>query len=405
MKGAWYFNRSVWDHSARAYKLVRESKLDKDKVGTWLYQRGCAEASSGDGEAVTTLTSFIELNSADERAPMAQLQRALVRLKLDDLNNALTDFEEVAVKAAGTENGETAAYNAARVRGIKQDFPGMVKGFTKFLADYPKTRAAAEANYWIGTGSYQLQKYPDCLAPLRTARSLDGKSYYQDGSLMIIAALAALQDMDALIPEVDAYLKVNMEKRISPDILRWLGMTLFRERKDFAKAARYLGFVVSFQDPDKTPADIWAAHGECLLEIRDYTGSIAALDNHLKSEQRPQPRARTFLLRGRAQFGAGKLEDAAKSVEEGLNIERENLIAAQLHMLSGDISVAGKRTQEAVSSYNNVRSTWEDPVLTPTAICKMIAILSKSTVAKDLAESELLKKELEERFPKFQAPK
>ena len=100
VKGAWYFNRSVWDHSAKAYKVVREAKLDKDKVATWLYQRGCAEASSGDKDAVSTLTSFLAGNVDDERAPMAQLQRALVRLKLDDLTNALSDFDEVAKKTA-----------------------------------------------------------------------------------------------------------------------------------------------------------------------------------------------------------------------------------------------------------------------------------------------------------------
>jgi tetratricopeptide (TPR) repeat protein len=405
VKGAWYFNRSVWDAAARAYKNVRESKLDKDKVATWLYQRGCAEASAGDRDAVVTLTLFLEKQGGDPRAPMAQLQRALARLKLDDLGNALTDFDEVAKKAAGTESGETAAYNAARVRGMRQDFAGMVAAFTKFLADYPKTRAAAEANYWIGTGSYQLQKYAECLEPLRTARSLDARSYFQDASLMLIAALAALQDIDGLIPEVDAYLKANTEKRISPDILRWLGMTLFHEKKEYAKAARYLGFVVTFQEPERTAPEIWAAHGESLLEIRDFEGAIAALDNFLKTENRPQSRARAYLLRGRAQFLMGKAEDAAKSVEEGLSIERENLIAAQLHMLAGDISAATSRSKEAVSSYNTVRVTWEDPVLTPSATSKMIALLSKSSEAKDRDEAESLKKELERRYPKFQRPR
>lgn len=67
--------------------------------------------------------------------------------------------------------------------------------------------------------------------------------------------------------------------------------------------------------------------------------------------------------------------------------------------------MAGNRAQEAASSYNNVRTTWEDPVLTPTAISRMIGILSKSTVAKEKEEAESLKKELAEHFPKFQQPK
>lgn len=405
VKGAWYFNRSVWDAAARAYKGVRPAKLEKEKVATWLYQRGCAEASSNDKDAITTLTSFIEQNAADARAPMAQLQRAIARLKLDDLTNALNDFEEVAKKAAGTETGETAAYNAARVRGIRQDFPGMVAGFQKLVTDYPKTRAAAEANYWIGTGNYQLQKYEACLEPLRTARSLDGKTYFQDATLMLIAALAALQKIDALIPEVDTYLKASMEKRISPDILRWLGLTLFRERKDYARAARYFGYVVAYSDPEKTAPEIWAAHGECLLEIGDFAGAIAALDNYLKTEQRPLSRARAFLLRGRGFFRLNKSEEASRSVADGLDIDRETLVAAQLHMLAGDIAAADNRGKEAVSSYNNVRRLWEDPVLMPTATWKMIGVLRKSKDPKDQAEAEALEKELKERYPKFQPPR
>ncbi|HWB02546.1 MAG TPA: tetratricopeptide repeat protein [Verrucomicrobiales bacterium] len=405
VKGAWYFNRSSWDVAAQAYKQVRETKLEKEKVATWLYQKGCAEASSGDRDAVLTLGSFIEKNPEDERVPMAQLQRGLVRLKLEDLTNALADFETVAKKAAGTETGETAAYNAARVKGIKQDFPGMVAAFTKFLADYPKTKASAEANYWIGTGNYQIQKYKECLAPLRTARTQDARAYYQDAGLMLIAALTALKDVEALIPEVDAYLKSGLPKRISPDILRWLGLTLYRERKDYAKTARYLSFVVTFQEPEKTAPEIWAVHGECLLEIKDYAGAISALDNELKAEQRPPQRARAFLLRGRAQYHMGHYEEAAKSVEEGLSIDRESLVAAQLHLLAGDIAAAGNRLKEAVSSYNNVRVTWEDPVFTPTALAKMYAILIKSSDAKEKSEGEAMKKELAQRYPKFHVPR
>ncbi len=405
VKGAWYFNRSVWDMAAKAYKNVRGQKLDKEKQITWLYQRGCAEASSGDGEAVATLSSFLQAAPEDERAVMAQLQRGLVRMKLDDLANALSDFEEVAAKAAGTESGETAAYNAARVKGSRQDIPGMIAGFTKLLEDYPKTRAAAEANYWIGTGNYQQEKYKECLAPLRTARSLDGKLYFQDASLMIIAALAAQQDVDALIPEVDAYLRSGTEKKISTDILRWLGITLFRERRDYARAARYLGYVVTFQEPEKTAPDLWAAHGECLLEIKDYAGSISALNHYLQAEQRPAQRARAFLLRGRGQFSLKQYDDAAKSVEEGLAIERETLVAAQLHLLSGDISAAQKRRSEAISSYTAVRVTWEDPVLTPTAIARIISFLSDSKEPDDIAEVKARRKELAERFPKFELPR
>lgn len=405
VKGSYYFNRSVWDAAARSFKPVRLDKLEKEKAATLLYQKGCAEASSSDKDAVTTLSNFIEQNPQDERVTMAQLQRAIFRMKTDDLGNALVDFDEVAKRTPGTEAGETASFNAARIRGIKQDFAGMVAGFQALLKDYPKTKAAAEANYWVGTGSYQLQKYKDCVEPLRAARTLDGRTYYTDATLMLIAALAALEDVDALLPEVDAYLKTASDKKISPDILTWLGMKLFRERRDYAKCARYLGFVVNFAEPAKTAVEVWAAHGESLLEIKDYTGAIMALDNFLLAETRPAPRARAFLLRGRAQFGLKRYEEVAKSIEEGLNIDRETLVAAQLHMLAGDTASIQGQVKEALSSYVLVKTTWEDPLLTPTAMAKMAALYEQSTEAADKAESEKLRKELATRFPRFQLPK
>ena len=279
----------------------------------------------------------------------------------------------------------------------------MVTGFTKFLTDYPKTRAAAEANYWIGAGNYQLQKYKECLEPLRTARQLDAGAYFQDASLMLIAALTVMKDVDAIVPEVDAYLKATTTKKIGPDILRWLGVTLFRENKDYTRAARYLNLIATFSEPEKTSPDIWAILGESLLEIKDYAGAIKSLDYFLAAEQRSGPKARAYLLRGRAQYQLARYDDAAKSVEEGLILERETLVAAQLHLLSGDIAAIRHRTREAVSSYNVVRATWEDPVLTPTAIWKMSVLLSKSADAKEKAEGESMKKELEDRYPKFKA--
>jgi TolA-binding protein len=405
VKGSFYFNRSTWDAAARAFKPVRTEKLEKDKAATLLYQRGCAEASCLDKDAITTLSTFIEQNPQDERAVMAQLQRAVVRMKSDDLGNALTDFEEVAKKAVGTESGETATFNAARVRGIRQEFPGMVAGFQSLLQNYPKTRAAAEANYWIGTGSYQLQKYKDCLEPLRAARQLDAKTYYIDATLMLIAALTALEEIDALLPEVDAFLKTNSEKKISSDILRWLGMKLFRERRDYAKCARYLGFVVTFTEPAKTAPDVWAAHGESLLEIKDYAGAIMALDNFLATTQPPAVRARTFLLRGRAQYGLAKYDDVEKSVEEGLDIDRETLVAAQLHLLAGDVAAAKNQLTEAVSSYGLVTNAWEDPVLTPTAMARLAGAKERRGEGQDKAEAEQLKKDLATRYPRFQLPK
>ena len=405
-KGSWYFNRSVWDAAARAYAAVRVDKLDPQRQATCLYQRGWSEASSGAKEAPETLTSFLEKFPDDERAPFATLQRGMARLKANDTANALADFESLVVSMAGSETGETALHQSALVKGTRQDFTGMVAAFRKLLADYPNTSHKAEAHYWIGAGSYQLQKYADCIAPLGEARSLDAKTYAQEASLMLIGAHAAIKDVDGMVKEVDAYLdNRTMQKPVPPDLLRWLGLTLFRERRDFRHTARYLAFVANHDDPSQTDPDVWLALGESLVEINEPAAAVRALDAHLKVEQRKPQRARSFLYRARALAALGDLENARASIASGFELDRETLLAAQLHMLSGDIASRSGLATEAASSYNNVRMTWEDPVLTPTAIHRMILLLSKSTTADDRAKVEDLKKELASKYPRFQPPK
>ena len=403
VKGAYYFNRSIWDAAARAYKGVRAGKLEPEKAATLLYQRGCAEASSGDKDAVSTLSSFLEKNSTDPRAIMAQLQRGLARLKQEDLANALNDFTEISSRAAGTETGETASYHAARVRGMKQDFAGMVSGFQRLLADYPKTQAAAEAHYWIGAGTYKLGNFAECIEPLQTARTMDAKTYFEEAGLMIIGALVAPKekDLDALVKEVDSYLAVKTVKKISPDILTWLAMTLFKEKKDYIRTASYLTPVVDFGKPENTPVDVWQTYGEALLEIKSYEPAVGALETHLKLETRPAQKARSWLLHGKALLALNRLDDAAKSVDEGLTLDKTTLLAAQLNLLSGDVDTARGNMTSAISSYNLVRLSWEDPRITPTAMSRQAALLKQSQDPEKVKEGEQMEANLKKHYPAF----
>ena len=405
-RGSWYFNRTVWEAAASAYGSVRLDKLEPARAANYLYQRGWSEASAGSKEAVTTLSQFLEKYAEDERAPIIQLQRGMARLKIGDTANALTDFEDLVTRTAGTETGETALYQASLVKGTRQDFTGMVASFQKLIADYPKTRFLGEARYWIGAGLYQLQKYADSIEPLTEARRLDSRTYQQDASLMLIGAHAALKDIDGMVKEVDAFLNnPAMQKPVPKDLLRWLGVTLYRERKDYPHTARYLAFVANHDDPAQTDPDIWLALGESLVEVKENAAALRALDALLKIEERKPQRARSFLLRGRALLGLNDLEEARKSVDSGLEIDRETLIAAQLHLLSGDVASRSNLPVEAVNSYNLVRNVWEDPVLTPTAIHRMIVLLDRSKDAEDKKKSADLKKELASKYPRFQAPK
>ncbi len=403
IKGAFFFNKSVWSSAAKAYKGVRTAKLEPGKIATLLYQKGCAEAACGDKEATATLSDFLAKNPTDERAAMAQLQRGLSRLKQEDVANALNDFIEVASRAAGTQIGETATYQAARVRGMRQDFAGMVEGFDRLLKEYPSTKAVAESQYWIGVGNYKLGKYKECLEPLKTARTMDAKSYVEETSLMIIGALVAEpeKDLDAIVKEVDLFINAKTEKKLGADILTWLGMTLFKEKKDYTRTSKYLGLVAEFNKPTNTPLEVWQTYGEAMIEIGNFESSVAALDIHIKQDEKPLAKARSWLLKGRALYALNKLELASKSVDEGLTIDKETLLAAQLNLLSGDIDAKRGNVNSAISSYNLVRTTWEDPQITPSAMARQAALLKKSGQPTQIKEGEAMEQELKRLFPRY----
>ena len=403
VRGAYYFNRSVWEQAAESYQRVRDGKLEPDKLATYLYQRGYAESSCGDKEAGATLTKFIEKNPQDDRLPMAIQQRGLAELKTEDYAGALRDFELVGTKYPKSTVAESAGYHAAKVKGIKQDYFGMVATFQKLLTDFPGTKVAPEAWYWIGTGFFQQQKWKEAVEPLRTARDKDLKAYYTDATLMIIGALTAQKEIEPLMLEVDGYLKGTQEKKIAPDILRWLGRTVY-ERRDYRAASRYLSLVVGYDDPRSTPPDLWKILGESQIENGSSESAIVALDHHLASEPAAQDKVRSLLFRGRGYFALGKESEAIKSAEAGLDLDKESLLSVQLRLLLGDIAMRANRLNEAISSYGAVMLGWEDPTFTPLAMSKLITAYEKSGDAAAAAKAEDVKAQLLKRFPRFQTP-
>ncbi|RYD37918.1 MAG: outer membrane protein assembly factor BamD [Verrucomicrobiaceae bacterium] len=407
VRAVFYYNRGVWKAAAESYGKVREQKLEPERLANFLFQKGFAEASDGDREALSTLTTFINKYPDDERLSGALLQRGLASLKFEDMNGALKDFQTVKDKYPKSDSAESAAYHAAKARRLKQDYAGAVEDYRAFLVNYPDTRVKPEVNYWIGTGLFMQHKYADCLEPLRTARNLDPKTYFRDVSLMLINALSQLassspQELDLLMAEVDSYMKGPQEPKIDPAILRWLGRTVFRDRHDYAAAARYLDKVVNRDQPAATEAVVWCELGESYLESGNAQLALPPLENHLISDAPPMAKARTHLLKARAYYALNRLEEATKSAEAGLNIDRETLVSAQLRLILGDVAMASKRYNEAASSYGLVMGNWEDPTLTPQAMEKYIAACEALGDAASAAKAEATRADLKKRYPRYQ---
>ena len=414
VRAAYYFNRSMFGPAAEAYQRVRQDKLEPTRLSTYLYQRGYSEASSKDKEAVTTLTQFIEKFPQDERLAMAVHQRGVAEFEMGDYPGAIRDFETIRNNYPKSEAAESATYRLAKAKAYKQDHAGTVADFQRLLKDFPETKAAAEAWFWIGDGLFRQKKYKESIEPLRKAREKDPKTYSTDASMLIIQAFTGRlaeekvhqtpwqKDLDSLMEEVDKYLKGPQEKKISPLILTWLGRTTFLERKDFRATSRYLSPVANYDSPGSTPKDVWAILGESQVENGSFESAIVALDHQLSTEENLSAQAKAHMLKGRAYLGLNKPDEATKSAEDGLTIDKETLLSAQLRIVLGEAALARKNYTEAYTNFNNVITGWEDATYTPIAMDLLIETCEKSGNPDYLAMAVTKKAELAKRFPRYQ---
>lgn len=280
----------------------------------------------------------------------------------------------------------------------------MVADYAQLLKEFPQTKVAGEAHYWIGSGKFNLKDYAAAVPELKEARKLDAKAYFADSTMLLILAYTAQEDVDSLMPEVDAWLRGAQEKKISPNILRWLGETLFQKRRDYAKAARYLALVVTPESPADTKPEIWASYGECLLESGRPAEAVTAFQFDLEQEQRNPHRAKAYLFLSRAHLRLKQYEEATKAAENGMDIEKESVVAAQLRMAAGDAAEGAGRVREAMSHYNAVKVAWALPELTPLAIFKLAALLDKTGDPAEKNRADALRKEIAANYPDFKAP-
>lgn len=403
-KAGYFYNKSAWEVAAKAYAGVRLDKLEPAKAADCLYQRGWAETEAGDNDAITTLTTFLEKHNSDPRVPHAVFQRGRACMKADDLTSALRDFDRIRAMPVPAERAESiswenAIFLSARIRGSRQEWDLMVKEFTELLTKFPGTAYVAEANYWIGSGHYQMKRYKESLEPLRKARELDAKTWQEEAGLQLIGATASIKDVDGCAKEAEAYERLNPKKKIPVQVMEWIAITLFKERKDYRGAARFLFPIMNWEDSKANDPDLWSVMGESLLRSARHDEAVKAFDNQLANDTRKPNRSKAYLMRGEALLALNKPEEAIESARSGLELDAETFNAARLRMLWADAALAVGRIQEAISAVAPVPDTWKNEEITPLALHKLITLLEKSTDPKHQAQLPALRQQLSKEYP------
>lgn len=408
-----HFNRQEYEKSAEAFTRVDIDQVPESIRAASLFNKAWTETQGGAPyAAVDSWTRFIERYPDNDSIPEARAQRGVAHKLLSQFDQAVTDLEHVTSEYPESAAAEMAWQQLGIVQFERRDLPGMVAAFNGLLENFPDSIAAAEAHYWVGWGHFEMRDFRSSIDPLTRAVDLDPDNYREKALPKLVLAHYYLEDVDGLARKVDRYTAEVEHAVVHPNVLSWLGLK-YAEMRNPAQANRYLTLASTPGEPASTPAIVWRALAEARIDVSDYEGSIQAIDHYLNAVEGRSDRARGFLSKARAQLMLDQLDEAESSVGDGLEMQNEGRVNAQLRVVQGDVARARARIaasegrhedaraslQEAAGRYIIVSQIWlEDPEVTPEALEKAAITLNELGQTE---QADSMIDLLRERFPDY----
>lgn len=401
MKAGALQNQKKYKEAAACYQQIDVSLIASNNKANLLYQKGMCLVQAKDAAAIKSLSQFIKDYPQDERVSEAIAQRGLALLDSGDRVAALSDFENLIQRKSSAELSAFAWQQAAVVKKLNNDLPGMVECYRRLLAEFPDLPLAAQANahFYMGYG-LNKQQQPEAIDHLKKARELDAKTYGSRAGLLLISSYFLKEKMEPLAEEIDLAIESGYSDQITPALISWAGTQVLAQGKG-EQAARFLMLIASPSEPRSTPREVWRNLAKALILMRDFQRALKPIDNVLAVEEQATARADAFLDQARCHAGLKNWADARRSVEACLKLRPQHALEAEANLLFGDVCMAEGKPEEAKQKYAYIATTVDDQRLRPLALFKIIAAL-EANQEKNLAEK--YRAELKEKFPQWQAP-
>jgi len=380
MKAETLFDEGKFRAASAAYNQINPSLVGKDNQANLLFKRGWCLSESGDHNgAVRSFSSFLLKYPDDERSATVIAQRGKSYLALGDRVGALRDFDLLIQRYPQNKLAALAWQNSARIKKDDHDYPEMIRRYDAMLVSFPKLRKETIANayYWIGWGAYQMKDYKKAIPALEKTSQLLPEKYGLNAEMLLMYCSYALKDKPRLQASVDAVRLKKQGDKIQPSIYRWLGVQCFNGG-EIEKAEHYLTLGSTPDDPRQTPKAFWKMLGSARVELGENEEALVAITHFLDVVEEPFWKAETLLDQAKAYLALGKLDEAQKSVEDGLKLRPKGQLNAELRLAQGDVAFQSKKYGEAAASYVVVvEFLANDQKLRPEALYKAYQALSK----------------------------
>jgi len=392
LKAESLFKQAKYAEAGPIYAALLEGELGDDLKTKALYKLGWCQSQSGDSAgAIATYTAYIEKNPASPNLASALTQRGLALQQTKDYPAALKDFDLLIAQYKDADR-ELALQQKALILGQQQDYKGMIAVFRQLLADFPKSPAAGQANFWIGWAAFEEKDYRAALVSLETARKLDPAQYGERAALRTILCYYYLQDRPGLVRTIAE----NKTLTVPVEIIRWLGRKSFEEG-DYASAEQFLLPVV--KDPNPVEPEVLIELAEAQIRLGKCNEAAAVATKYLETARDPRSRARGLIARARIELANKNFAQATKLCEESLLLQPEGRLNAESRFLTGEISYARGDYDGGARAFMTVAVLYDDASLTPRALRRAADAYKK---AGNTLESHKALHELQQRYPDFQ---
>ena len=391
------YKQQNYPRAAPIFSELRASQLSPKLRAEAAYQLGSCYLQMKDVNGIVEAFGFFVQAFPDSPlAPTAYARRAETFEADKNYDGALSDWNTIVGKYSGAREREEALQHKALLLGQQQNPKGMSETFRQLLKEFPKTPAAAMAHYYIGKSAFELKDYKTALNSLNTARQLDKEHYYVPATIRIISSHFGLHDRAATTREVDGFLASNAQGTIPAEILEWLGIEFYNEKK-FDAAVKYLGVLGKIDNPPVKP-DFWFYLGDAAARQQKYEEAENALGKYLQISTDAAGKARVLLKLGDIKIAAHKPDDAQKIAEQIMVLQPEGQVNAQARLLAGDVEFERGKFDEAGRAFMSVALLYDDPAVTPRALKKAAASYQRAGKAD---EADKAARQLKEKYPNY----
>ena len=394
LKAEMLFERKDYGAAEKLYLAgTQDAGTDKYRADALYKLAWCRVQQKKYDSAIATLTDFVGRYPRAAQVSAAYMQRALAQLQTGQLDGALTDFGAIVEKQKDAPERESAMLQRALVLGKLNRSSEMAEAFARLLAEYPETKAAGQANFWMGYAAFDAKKYRDAVPALEAARKLDSAKYGERASVRLLLAHYYLEDRAAAAKEARA---LGAEK--SPaEVRKWLGLSAL-EAGDSAEAREFLEPLGSAEDADN---EMRFSLASAQAGAKDPAAARATLEKLLPRLHEPKEKAKAHLMLADALIDAGDGESAKTQAEEALRLQPEGRVNAEARLVNGRALFAQSRYDDAARAFMAIALLYDEKDLTPQAL-----VLAEESYrrAQNLPDAERAREELQRRYPDYKPP-